>query len=82
ISVSAQQPGINEDEALPAMVKEIQSMVNVPLLIRAASLPALKATLRIYNGCALVDLSSLPQNQREEATALAARYGAVVKSTR
>ncbi|MCL2530363.1 MAG: homocysteine S-methyltransferase family protein, partial [Coriobacteriia bacterium] len=70
ISVSAQQPGINEEEALPAMVKEIQSMVNVPLLINTASLPALARVLRIYNGCALVSLASLPPNQREEARAL------------
>jgi len=81
ISVSAQQPGINEEEALPAMVKEIQSMVNVPLLINTASLPALARVLRIYNGCALVSLASLPPNQREEARALARRYGAIVQET-
>ena len=77
--VSAHYPGIDETQVLPALVEEIQTMVNLPLALSTSNLVALERALRIYNGCALVDLSSLVPEQREEASALASRYGAIAR---
>jgi 5-methyltetrahydrofolate--homocysteine methyltransferase len=78
IGICAHQAGIDERIALPALIEAAQSMVKVPFLIISASLEALERALRVYNGCALVDLSRFAPDQRETATALAARYGAVL----
>ena len=78
IGVQARYPGIDEEVALPAMVQKIQSVINVPLLLTCSSLASLESALRIYNGCALVDLSYLSPKQKQDSAELINKYGAVV----
>ena len=79
IGICAHNPGIDEARMLPALVEAVQGVVRVPLLFISADLSALERALRIYNGCALVNLSRFASDQLEAAKALSARYGAVIE---
>lgn len=79
IGICAVYPGIDEGQALPAMVEAVQAMINIPLMITGAMLDAFERALRIYNGCALADTSRVAPEEADAARALASRYGAVIR---
>lgn len=78
IGVCAISSSLDEAQMLPVLVEIVQSGVKLPLLITSASLAALDKALRIYNGCALVDLSQFEADQVNAAIALSSTYGAVL----
>lgn len=70
--------GMDEAGCLEREVKELQSVTNLPLGIRAGNLAALEASLRIYNGKALILLETLPVQDIPGAAALIGKYGGVI----
>ena len=77
VGVCVQSSEIDEYVTLPALIEHMQTIIRLPLLVITADLGALERSLKVYNGCALVDLSSFTSAQKEAAIAVAARYGAV-----
>ena len=68
-------PGLDEEQALPALVTELQSLVKVPLCLTADAPDALEAAIRVYAGKPLVFLRTPDGRAREAMTAVAMKYG-------
>ena len=74
LSVSASLQGADEKELLTATVCELQTVVDLPLLLRAASADALEDALRRYNGKPLA--GPVTAQNCDKLLALIKQYGA------
>ena len=70
--------GMDEKEALPALVTELQSMVKVPLCLAAQDPEALEAAIRVCAGKPAVSLKTTNDQDRKALIAKAAKYGCPV----
>lgn len=78
IDVNVGLPEINEREIMVNVVKEIQSVINLPLQIDSAKKDAIEAALRIYKGKAIINSVNGKQKVMEDIFPIAKKYGACV----
>lgn len=78
LDVNVGLPGIDEAATMERVVKEIQSVVNLPLQIDATDPAVLEAGLRAYNGKAIVNSVNGDEESLESILPLCKKYGAAV----
>ena len=78
LDVNVAAPGVNEIEVLPKAVKAVMGVVDVPLCIDINNPAALKETLRIYEGKAIVNSVSGEEKSLNEVLPLVKEYGTAV----
>ena len=78
LDVNVGLPEINEAEMLTDVVRELQSVVNLPLQIDSADPSAMEGALRIYNGKALVNSVSGKESIMKAVFPLVKKYGGAV----
>ncbi|MBQ7338398.1 MAG: homocysteine S-methyltransferase family protein [Clostridia bacterium] len=76
LQLNVAQPGIDETVMLPAALRELQSVINVPIMICSSDPIALEKALRIYNGKAMVRLGDAAK--LSALLGVVKKYGAVV----
>lgn len=70
--------GLDETPVLPAAVKAVMEMTNVPLCIDSANAKALEAALKVYRGKPLVNSVSGEEASLQRVLPLVKEYGAAV----
>ena len=78
LNVNVAAPGVNEIEVLPKAVEAVMGVVDVPLCIDINNPAALKETLRIYEGKAIINSVSGEEKSLNEVLPLVKKYGTVV----
>lgn len=78
LDVNVGAPGIDEVEVLPEVVRQIQSVTDVPLQIDSSNFQAVNAALRVYNGKALVNSVDGQEKNLKIMLAIAKHYGAAL----
>ena len=78
LDVNVGLPDINEKETMIKVVKEIQSILNVPLQLDSSDAETLEAALRIYNGKPSVNSVNGEDEKLETILPLIKKYGASV----
>ncbi len=78
LDVNVGLPGIDEPSMMEEVVKELQSVIDLPLQIDTANPQAMERALRCYNGKALVNSVNGKQEVMEAVFPLVAKYGGVV----
>ncbi|MDO5096199.1 MAG: homocysteine S-methyltransferase family protein [Peptostreptococcaceae bacterium] len=68
----------NESELLPALVQEIQGILDIPLQIDSSSAAAIEKAVRIYNGKPLINSVTGKEESLEAILPIAKKYGACV----
>lgn len=69
---------VSELEALPVLVREIQSMCALPLQIDSTNTKAIEAAVRIYNGKPIINSVTGCENSLETILPLVKKYGTAV----
>ncbi len=78
LDVNVGLPEIDETEMMAETVKELQSVIDLPLQIDTSSIEAMEKALRIYNGKALVNSVNGKREVMEAVFPLIKKYGGVV----
>lgn len=78
LDVNVGYPGVDEITMLPAVVKKLQSVVNVPLQLDSTNPEALEAGLRVYNGKPAVNSVNGEEEIMDKILPLVKKYGASV----
>ena len=78
LDVNVGTPGVDEVQLLPAAVKAVQSVCDLPLMLDSANPAALEAALRIYNGKPIVNSTSGEKEKLRTILPLCKKYGASV----
>ncbi len=78
LDVNAGVPTADEAKMMTEMVQRVQRLVDVPLCIDSAMVPALEAGLAAYDGKALINSVTGEQESLESVLPLAKKYGAAV----
>ena len=78
LDVNVGLPEIDEAAMMASVVKELQSVVNVPLQIDTSDIASLETGLRLYNGKALVNSVNGKQETMDAVFPLVKKYGGVV----
>lgn len=78
LDVNVGLPEIDEDSMLVASVKELQSVLDLPLQLDTAKKSAMEKAMRIYNGKPLVNSVNGKQEVMDEILPLVKKYGGVV----
>ena len=78
LDVNVGLPEIDEDEMLVKSVKELQSVLDLPLQLDTAKKSAMEKAMRIYNGKPLVNSVNGKQEVMDEILPLVKKYGGVV----
>lgn len=78
LDVNVGLPGIDEPSMMEEVVKELQSVIDLPLQIDTANPQAMERALRCYNGKALVNSVNGKREVMESVFPLVAKYGGVV----
>lgn len=78
LDVNVGVPGIDEPAMLSGVVKEIQSVSDVPLQIDSSDPKALEAALRVYNGKPLINSVNGEEANLSVILPLVKKYGAAV----
>lgn len=78
LDVNVGLPEINEKEVMAAVVKKLQSVVDIPLQIDSARPDVLEAAARIYNGKPLINSVNGKIKSMKEVFPIAKKYGACV----
>ncbi|MCR4943011.1 MAG: homocysteine S-methyltransferase family protein [Clostridium sp.] len=78
LDVNVGLPDINETETMLKVVKEIQSILNVPLQLDSSDANTLEAALRIYNGKPSVNSVNGEDEKLDTILPLIKKYGASV----
>lgn len=76
LDVNVGMPGVDEVSLLPAVVRKIQSVCDLPLLLDSSNPKALEAALRVVNGKAAINSVNGKQESLDAILPLAARYHA------
>jgi len=77
LDVNVGLPGIDEPEMMTAAVKELQSVLDLPLQIDTANLEAMEQAMRIYNGKPLINSVNGKKETMEAVFPLVKKYGGV-----
>ncbi|MBR5267575.1 MAG: homocysteine S-methyltransferase family protein, partial [Lachnospiraceae bacterium] len=78
LDVNVGLPGIDEPSMMVEVVKELQSVLDLPLQIDTANVQAMEQAMRIYNGKPLVNSVNGKQESMEAVFPLVKKYGGVV----
>lgn len=78
LDVNVGLPEIDEDEMLTLAVKELQSVIDLPLQIDTAKKSSMEKAMRIYNGKPLVNSVNGKKEVMDEILPLVKKYGGVV----
>lgn len=78
LDVNVGFPGVDEKTMLPAVVKKLQSAVDLPLQLDSSDPEALEAGLRVYNGIASVNSVNGEKEKRGKILPIVKKYGACV----
>lgn len=78
LDVNVGYPGVDEKAMLPAVVKKLQSVLNVPLQLDSTNPEALEAGLRVYNGKPAVNSVNGETEITDKILPLVKKYGASV----
>lgn len=78
LDVNVGLPGIDEPEMMETVVKELQSVLDLPLQVDTSDAEAMERALRIYNGKALVNSVNGKKEVMETVFPLVKKYGGVV----
>lgn len=78
LDVNVGLPKIDERSLMVEVVKELQSVVDLPLQIDSSSAEVIESALRIYNGKALVNSVNGEEEVLDRILPIAAKYGAAV----
>jgi len=78
LDVNVGVPGLDERTLLPRIVRELQSVTDLPLQIDSADADALGAAMRIYNGCPMVNSVNGKRETMEAVFPLVKKYGGAV----
>lgn len=71
-------PELDEKEVMIKTIKEIQSVINLPLQIDSALPDVVAAAARIYNGKPLINSVSGKKQEMETLIPIAKKYGAAI----
>lgn len=78
LDINVGLPEIDEADTMKRLVKEIQSILDVPLQIDSTDPKVIEAALRVYNGKALVNSVNGEDKVLEEILPIVKKYGASV----
>ncbi|MEY8353731.1 homocysteine S-methyltransferase family protein [Lachnospiraceae bacterium 54-53] len=78
LDVNVGMPGIDEASMMVEVVKELQSVIDLPLQIDTSDTEAMEKAMRIYNGKPLINSVNGKQEVMEAIFPLVKRYGGVV----
>jgi len=78
LDVNVGLPEINEEEIMVKVIKEIQSVLDVPLQIDSTNAKAIEMGLRYYNGKAIVNSVNGENKVLENILPIVKKYGAAV----
>ena len=78
LDVNVGLPEIDEKAMLVEVVRELQSIVELPLQMDTTNIEAMEAALRVYNGKALINSVNGKQVSMDEVFPLIRKYGGVV----
>ncbi len=78
LDVNVGLPEINEVETIAKVIKEIQSILDVPLQIDSTNPQAIEKGLRVYNGKAIVNSVNGEEAILDEILPIVKKYGASV----
>ncbi|MBQ8718978.1 MAG: homocysteine S-methyltransferase family protein [Clostridia bacterium] len=78
LQVCVAADGIDETDLLCETVKELQTVINVPLWLRSKDASALERALRAYNGKAMISAADQSLQTLADLLGVAKKYGAVV----
>ena len=78
LDVNVGLPEIDEPEMMCAVVKELQSVLDLPLQIDTSDVKAMEQAMRIYNGKPLVNSVNGKKEVMEAVFPLVKKYGGVV----
>lgn len=78
LDVNVGLPGIDEKTCMVEVIKELQSVIDVPLQIDSTSPEVIEAALRVYSGIPIVNSINGEQKSMESILPLIQTYGASV----
>ena len=78
LDVNVGLPDIDEVVLMQEVVKELQSVTNLPLQIDTVDTKAMESAMRIYNGKAMINSVNGKQESMDNVFPLIAKYGGVV----
>lgn len=78
LDVNIGLPDINEEELIVEVIKEIQSILDVPLQIDSTNPEVIDKGLRVYNGKAIVNSVNGEEKNLESILPIVKKYGAAV----
>lgn len=78
LDVNVGLPDINETEMMVLTVKELQSIIDLPLQIDTTNIEAMESAMRIYNGKPLINSVNGKKESMEAIFPLVKKYGGVV----
>lgn len=78
LDVNVGLPGIDEPSMMVEVVKELQSIIDLPLQIDTSNIEAMERAMRIYNGKPLLNSVNGKEEMMEAIFPLVKRYGGVV----
>ena len=78
LDVNVGLPGIDEAAMMEDVVKEVQSIVDLPLQIDTSDLKAMERAMRIYNGKPLINSVNGKEESMNAVFPLVKKYGGVV----
>lgn len=78
LDVNVGLPGIDEPSMMVEVVKELQSIIDLPLQIDTSDLEAMEQAMRVYNGKPLINSVNGKKENMEAVFPLVKRYGGVV----
>jgi 5-methyltetrahydrofolate--homocysteine methyltransferase len=78
LDVNVGLPEINEDEMLTTAVRELQSVLDLPLQLDSVKASSLEKAMRIYNGKPLVNSVNGKQESMDAVLPLVKKYGGCV----
>lgn len=78
LDVNVGLPGIDEPSMMVEVVKELQSIIDLPLQIDTSNIEAMERAMRIYNGKPLINSVNGKEEMMEAIFPLVKRYGGVV----
>ena len=78
LDVNVGLPEIDEPAMMPDVVKELQSVIDLPLQIDTSNIQAMEQAMRIYNGKPLINSVNGKKEMMEAVFPLVKKYGGVV----
>lgn len=78
LDVNMGVPGIDEVAAVKRAVRELQSVIDLPLQIDSSNMDAIEAAVRIYNGKPIINSVNGKDESLEKILPIVKKYGACV----